>query len=201
MFLGFLLIKVWLGIVVFHNQAQVFEDLYLSSEEVQASLEESTKNTVESKAEKGGKLPMVFKDEVKGKQLASKDGKRKKTLLTKVENKPIETGGAQDDEGNKEWNLRDRKSIQLPKSVIPNPLAAPSSNAVRVAGESGERNMKEKQEDISNFPKLPNFSLQLTPEEIALDMLDMTGKMPSRKPKKKEKNVQRDLDVANNYFT
>ncbi|CAI9786037.1 unnamed protein product [Fraxinus pennsylvanica] len=162
----------------------------------------STKNTVESIAEKKGKPLVVFKDEVKGKQLASKDWKRKKTLLTKVENdKPVGIRGAEDDEGNKKWNLRDRKAIQLPKTAILNPRAGSSSNAVRVAGESGERNMKEKQDDISTFPKLPNFSLQLTTEEIALDMLVMTGKMPSRKPKKRLKSVQRDLNVANNYST
>ncbi|XP_075476296.1 uncharacterized protein LOC142517753 isoform X3 [Primulina tabacum] len=53
---------------------------------------------------------------------------------------------------------------------------------------------KEKKRKEGEFPELPNFSLELRQEEISEDIYGMTGKTPSRTLRKREKNVQKQIE-------
>ncbi|XP_073028189.1 uncharacterized protein [Primulina eburnea] len=54
---------------------------------------------------------------------------------------------------------------------------------------------KEKKRKEEEFPELPNFSLELRQEEISEDIYGMTGKTPSRTLRKREKNVQKQIEL------
>ncbi|KAL3537055.1 hypothetical protein ACH5RR_000421 [Cinchona calisaya] len=83
------------------------------------------------------------------------------------------------------WNFGTRKLhkksqiLNLEKNVV-----SPAKDQER----SAQENKDEKE------IRLPKFSLQLTPQEIADDLFAMTGRRPSRKPKKRTKNVQRQVE-------
>ncbi|XP_073002827.1 uncharacterized protein [Typha latifolia] len=76
------------------------------------------------------------------------------------------------------WNLRTRRRQTMPYSA-----EAPTDGAVAMARERRERE-KER----------PRFSISLTAEEIEEDIYAITGSRPRRRPKKRPKIVQRQLD-------
>lgn len=76
----------------------------------------------------------------------------------------------------KPWNLRPRKSV-----------STQSNEAVYLDGEPHKNERREK-----NKPKL---WISLTKEEIEEDLYSMTGLKATRRPKKRTKTVQKQLDV------
>lgn len=108
------------------------------------------------------------------------------------------------DEETKTWNLRPRKPIRKSQnvaggaekgsvSVMPdkNKAQSPSINANKPGEKegncSGGSEKKEKR-------KL-SISIALSKEEIEEDIFILTGSKPARRPKKRAKNIQKQLDV------
>ncbi|KAE8696928.1 putative Mitochondrial transcription termination factor family protein [Hibiscus syriacus] len=96
----------------------------------------------------------------------------------------------------KTWNLRPRKAITNPQnqngggpkivaSALENKAQRPDSSRARNATEPKAAEKKAKKQ---------KFSISLTREEIDDDIFAMTGSKASRKPKKRPKNVQKQLD-------
>ncbi|KZV49051.1 hypothetical protein F511_11002 [Dorcoceras hygrometricum] len=57
-----------------------------------------------------------------------------------------------------------------------------------------------KKKSKEEFPELPNLSVELRQEEISEDIYGITGKTPSRMLRKREKNVQKQIEVANSLL-
>ncbi|XVF79787.1 hypothetical protein PTKIN_Ptkin15bG0017600 [Pterospermum kingtungense] len=102
----------------------------------------------------------------------------------------------------KTWNLRPRKPISKPKNqngggpkigssaADENKNHRPESSRSRSVTEPKAAEKKDKKE------KKQRFSVSLTREEIDEDIFSMTGSKASRRPKKRAKNVQRQLDYV-----
>lgn len=102
----------------------------------------------------------------------------------------------------KTWNLRPRKPITKPKNqnggspkigasaAEENKNHRPESTRTRNATEPKAAEKKDKKKEKQKF------SVSLTREEIDEDMFAMTGSKASRRPKKRAKNVQRQLDYV-----
>ena len=58
---------------------------------------------------------------------------------------------------------------------------------------------QEPEQEQESEIKLPEFSLQLTLEEIAQDPFAMTGRIPTKKPKKRRRNAQRLVNVMDTH--
>ncbi|GLU00388.1 hypothetical protein SLE2022_177650 [Rubroshorea leprosula] len=92
----------------------------------------------------------------------------------------------------KTWNLRPRKPI--PKA--PNA----GGGGIRIGGPAVQRPEPTRSRNptegkaAEKKEKKPKFSISLTREEIDDDIFAMTGSRPSRRPKKRAKNVQKQLD-------
>ncbi|KAJ4727240.1 DUF1639 family protein [Melia azedarach] len=78
----------------------------------------------------------------------------------------------------KTWNLRPRK-------LVTKDVKTPAPSPAKIA----EKKEKEKE-------KKRKFSIPLSKEEIEDDFLTMTGNKPSRRPKKRARNVQKQLDYV-----
>ncbi|XP_021819711.1 uncharacterized protein LOC110761533 [Prunus avium] len=92
----------------------------------------------------------------------------------------------------KTWNLRPRRPV--PKAngragALKTGAPLVQQNKTQVAGGSSKAGAKDAQKD--NKLKI---SVSLTKEEIEEDIFIMTGARPSRRPKKRAKNVQKQLD-------
>ncbi|CAK9146204.1 unnamed protein product [Ilex paraguariensis] len=168
------------------------------------------------------KEKMVAEDDV-GK---GKEAKPKTYIRLRLKNKSDEVGeevkkavvDPKDDEViEKTWNLRPRKPIQNPSNS--NVIATGKSGTSKAGGSSKPENKalkgtgggndakaekkkekaKEKEKDKDKCP-VTNFSIELTPQEIEEDFLLMTGKRPSRKPKKRSKAVQKQNLYPGSYL-
>lgn len=126
-----------------------------------------------------------------------------------LKNQALEREGGEVDEGDgeesvqKPWNLRPRKVVskgpieigvapkngELQEAVtgVPPGENQPKSLRLRGFAESHSSEKKEKRK----------FWISLSREEIEEDIFVMTGSKPSRRPKKRAKNVQKQLDVRN----
>ncbi|KAK6119305.1 hypothetical protein DH2020_046953 [Rehmannia glutinosa] len=113
-----------------------------------------------------------------------KDSKDVKSL--KEDDNCVKVEGAASNERVHRWNLRDRNSIQLSKAV------REKDKQPMTTGESCKGKIEKQEEDL---PKLPNFSLELKIDEIKEDLFAVTGKLPSRKVNKRQKNVQKQIDL------
>ncbi|KAK2977837.1 hypothetical protein RJ640_014583 [Escallonia rubra] len=96
----------------------------------------------------------------------------------------------------KTWNLRPRKAA--PQK--PNPLNGGSS---KNGGMSPQENKAQASPQNKRAPngeekkqKRRTFAIALTREEIEEDVFAMTGARPSRRPKKRPRTVQRQIDVV-----
>ncbi|XWS38619.1 hypothetical protein CRYUN_Cryun19dG0146100 [Craigia yunnanensis] len=93
------------------------------------------------------------------------------------------------------WNLRPRKVVVETKAVVTavvekmSETAAPKSMRLRGLAENG--GVVEKKEKRK-------FWIALSREEIEEDIFVMTGSRPARRPKKRSKNIQKQLDVRAN---
>ncbi|KAL8150866.1 hypothetical protein V2J09_020674 [Rumex salicifolius] len=97
-----------------------------------------------------------------------------------------------DDHAQRQWNLRPRRfgpSEFLTKSseFLAEPETAPKSSRLRClaeGGSGGSANKREKQ----------RLWVSLSKEEIEEDIYSLTGSKPSRRPRKRSKTVQKQLD-------
>lgn len=94
------------------------------------------------------------------------------------------------------WNLRARRT----------PVKDPSVSPPRAAGSHEERGavahvrtVRLRSEDVEKRGRA-KFSITLTREEIDEDIYAMTGSRARRRPKKRPKNVQKQLDVSFQQF-
>lgn len=103
----------------------------------------------------------------------------------------------------KTWNLRPRKPATKNPPPAPVPAAAlhatrktqrPSGAELTRSQTAAEKKPSEKKE------KKPNFSIALSKEDIEKDFLLFTGSKPARRPKKRSKIVQKQLDVTENFL-
>lgn len=116
--------------------------------------------------------------------------------LKQVVDDPVEEtkGGQKEkaDEVQKKWNLRPRNAEGRCRSQA-------QINAQLQKGKTQEKPSKPRRgrgkKAAAKKEKPKRFSVALTPEEIAHDIFIMTGSKPSSKPAKRDKKLQRILDV------
>lgn len=97
----------------------------------------------------------------------------------------------------KPWNLRPRKALFS---------KAKNGGGGGGAGESGEAKSTRSQQQSASLEKTEimapvkekkrKFLIELSKEEIEEDVFIMTGSRPVRRPRKRPKNVQKQLDVS-----
>ncbi|KAK8635813.1 hypothetical protein V6N13_004529 [Hibiscus sabdariffa] len=96
----------------------------------------------------------------------------------------------------KTWNLRPRKPLTKPQNQNgggPKIVALAHENKAQRPEASRARNATEPKA-AEKKAKKQRFSISLTREEIDDDIFAMTGSKASRRPKKRAKNVQKQLD-------
>ncbi|XVE74086.1 hypothetical protein DITRI_Ditri11bG0171000 [Diplodiscus trichospermus] len=96
----------------------------------------------------------------------------------------------------KTWNLRPRKPISKPPNQNGGVLrigASANENKTHRPESSRSRNVTE-HKAAEKKEKKQKFSISLSREEIDEDIFAMTGSKASRRPKKRAKNVQKQLD-------
>ncbi|OMP00696.1 hypothetical protein COLO4_12433 [Corchorus olitorius] len=98
----------------------------------------------------------------------------------------------------KTWNLRPRKPISKPPNqngAAPKIGASTPENKTHRPESTRSRNVTEpKPAEKKEKEKKQKFSISLSREEIDDDIYAMTGSKPSRRPKKRAKNVQKQVD-------
>lgn len=98
----------------------------------------------------------------------------------------------------KTWNLRPRKPIHKSLNLNGGPFRASGSVMQENKSQSPYLNMNKPENNESNpqkKEKMPRFSISLTREEIDEDIYAMAGSKASRRPKKRVKAVQKQLDT------
>ncbi|XP_007052276.2 PREDICTED: uncharacterized protein LOC18614448 [Theobroma cacao] len=98
----------------------------------------------------------------------------------------------------KTWNLRPRKPITKPRNqngAAPRIGASAHENKIHRPESTRSRNVTEPKA-AEKKEKKKKFSISLSREEIDDDIFAMTGSKPSRRPKKRAKNVQKQLDCV-----
>lgn len=103
------------------------------------------------------------------------------------------------DEGNpnqtptRPWNLRTRRASCTNNNnlFLHHSLAEP----VVVPNDNNDNNNKKKQKKNTN--EIPKFSVSLSKEEVEQDFWALVGTKPPRRPKKRPRIVQKQLDVSN----
>ncbi|GER27394.1 hypothetical protein STAS_03088 [Striga asiatica] len=110
------------------------------------------------------------------------------------------------DEETRIWNLRPRKPIRVSLSENWGPTrnhrpampeknkGHPSRNVSSRSGENRDNGQKKGDREKKEKRKLSVF-LSLTKEEIEEDIFSFTGSKPARRPKKRAKNVQKQVDT------
>ena len=119
---------------------------------------------------------------------------------------------SEDDELNqsvKTWNLRPRRPVETKKAPANGGGSGQGSRTRNGSGsgrgagqEKGKEKEKEKEKEKGKGKRMEKvevkravFSLTLTKEEIEEDFLKMTGAKPPKKPQKRPRAVQKQLDV------
>ncbi|XWS35621.1 hypothetical protein CRYUN_Cryun20dG0012800 [Craigia yunnanensis] len=98
----------------------------------------------------------------------------------------------------KTWNLRPRKPISKPPNQnggAPKIRASADENKTHKPESTRSRNVTEPKAAEKKVKK-QKFSISLSREEIDDDIFAMTGSKASRRPKKRAKNVQKQLDCV-----
>lgn len=120
------------------------------------------------------KLMFDFKKEV---DLIKVDILKEQRPVTTAYNSPAE----------RPWNLRTRRAA----------CKAPPSDGVKVNGNGGEITKPNSQPPLTNeLTKRKKFSVPLSRGELEDDFMVMTGRRLPRKPKKRPRIVQKQLDVS-----
>lgn len=103
------------------------------------------------------------------------------------------------------WNLRTRRAN--PNRISSNPN--PSQNLNRSSSlspsptpilEADKANSAKRERSEGEKAERCKFAVALTREEIEQDFLNMKGSKPPRRPKKRAKYIQRQLDVSGNFW-
>ncbi|XP_015056290.1 serine/arginine repetitive matrix protein 1 [Solanum pennellii] len=165
------------------------------------SAPESTKKGI---CEKSDKKHKVLEVDAAG----SKEGRSKILLKIPRKNHEEHRGDesqevtaeeeAAEDTAPKTWNLRPRKAVQKSSNLNGGPFRASGSAIQENKFQSPHMNVNKPENNESNPPKKekrPRFSIALSREEIDEDIYAMTGSKATRKPKKRVKNVQKQLDT------
>lgn len=111
----------------------------------------------------------------------------------------------EDSNSTRPWNLRTRRaackapaagngkpaSCNSSESPVAPPAKSSRLRGLAAAAAATSKQSVEKEDKIER----PRFSISLTREEIESDFLKMTGMKPPRRPKKRPKAIQRQLDV------
>lgn len=126
----------------------------------------------------------------------------------------ISDGGGQeaDEFGPKTWNLRPRKPPPTKKRSIGNGAGILKScngslpenktlGTVRTESIRSRNGVDAKMATMERKEKKPRLSISLSKLEIDEDIYALTGSKPSRRPKKRAKNVQKQLDVRFHIFS
>ncbi|KAL0924212.1 hypothetical protein M5K25_005026 [Dendrobium thyrsiflorum] len=91
---------------------------------------------------------------------------------------------AADSQNDRRWNLRSRTNARRTSAA---PLSLPAK--------ASERTMRLRSEHSEKKKKKQRFSISLSREEIEEDIFAFTGSRPRRRPKKRPRNVQWQLDA------
>ncbi|KAM3344108.1 hypothetical protein P3S68_026199 [Capsicum galapagoense] len=179
------------------------------------SAPESTKKGICEKSDK--KHNKVVETDAPG----NKEGRSKILLRIPRKNKAeeIHEGGQKGDESQEEgkgvtvsaddeaaeesapktWNLRPRKPIHKSLNLNGGPFRASGSVMLETKSQSPLINVNKPGNNESNAAqkkvKRHRFSIALTREEIDEDIYSMTGSKAARRPKKRVKTVQKQLDT------
>ncbi|XP_019159219.1 PREDICTED: uncharacterized protein LOC109155948 isoform X2 [Ipomoea nil] len=96
----------------------------------------------------------------------------------------------------KTWNLRPRKPAHRNMNVDQFRAAGGGSGTHENTTQSCHRNVirPEAEPNTSQRKRRQRFSISLSREEIEEDIFSMTGSKPARRPKKRSKSVQKQLD-------
>ncbi|KAL4316859.1 hypothetical protein AHAS_Ahas15G0327200 [Arachis hypogaea] len=125
-----------------------------------------------------------------------------------------EGGGANGDGGgvsNRPWNLRTRRAAcKAPPSPSPSPQAQALITQTASAPHDEERNklfdvggssyFQVKDKKVVMMNERAKFSVSLSKEEVEQDFWGLVGTRPPRRPKKRPRIVQRQLDIATKWL-
>lgn len=104
-----------------------------------------------------------------------------------------EIGNQKADEEARPWNLRPRNAkTKIDKEVYG---GEKSKAEAQSSSRRGGKEVKEEREKGEKKNKKMTINVALTKEEIEDDIFAMTGAKPSRRPQRRPKNVQKQLDV------
>ncbi|XVE76874.1 hypothetical protein DITRI_Ditri13aG0015400 [Diplodiscus trichospermus] len=143
----------------------------------------------------------ILLDDSSDSQATPVDGKPKIYLRFRLKNKKPADDVA--DVGHQNFNAEDFEEepiclnengggLKIGGPADKNKTRKPESSRSRIVTEPTAAKKKENK---------PKFSLSLTREEIEEDIFAMTGSKPSRKPQRRPKNVQKELDVRKDRIT
>lgn len=170
------------------------------------SAPESTKKGICDKSDKKHKAIEVD-------AAANKEGRSKILLKIPRKNKAEEKGDesqeeekgvtadeeATEESAPKTWNLRPRKPIHRSLNLNGGPFRAGGSVMQENNSQSPHMNVNKPENNESNAPqkkeKRLRFEIALSREEIDEDIYALTGSKASRRPKKRGKSVQKQLDT------
>ncbi|XP_048447659.1 uncharacterized protein LOC103936895 [Pyrus x bretschneideri] len=97
----------------------------------------------------------------------------------------------------KTWNLRPRRPVTKANGrtgALKTGAPPPPEKKTQESIGAGSSKAGGKGKSAQNKDNKPKISIELTREEIEEDLFIMTGQRPSRRPKKRNKNVQKQLD-------
>lgn len=103
----------------------------------------------------------------------------------------------------KTWNLRPRKpATKNPPPTVAETAAQHVTRKTQppTRAESTRSQTAAEKKSSEKKKKKPNFSIALSKEDIEKDFLLFTGSKPARRPKKRSKIVQKQLDVTENFL-
>ncbi|XVE76873.1 hypothetical protein DITRI_Ditri13aG0015300 [Diplodiscus trichospermus] len=144
--------------------------------------------------------PILLDDSSESDQVTPSDSQPKIYLRSRLKNKKSaddvadQNFNAEDfqEPVAKTWNLRPRKPVSMNENAL-RIAATAHENKTRRPESSRSWNLIEPTAAMKE--KKPKFSISLTKEEIEEDVFAMTGSKPSKKPKRRPKNVQKELDL------
>jgi hypothetical protein len=105
-----------------------------------------------------------------------------------------------DEPAPKTWNLRPRKPAPKRPNAdggAPEAVGAPAQDTKTQPLGHAEPSRARNGTDTKVSKKRPRLSISLSKEEIEEDVFVFTGSKPARRPKKRPRNVQKQLDVIN----
>lgn len=133
-------------------------------------------------------------DEDTEKRLVDDDQDLKKDEIEGEKGGVVENCEIEEVEEPKTWNLRPRRAVKKGMNAENSGTIKAQENRTRsrpdVVSSSNNGEKKDKKQ---------KFSVSLSREEIEEDFLVMTGSKPPRRPKKRAKTVQRQIDVRISY--